>query len=193
MARTFAFWGVASFVSGYGYFHEWAFPLFCLAPAVGLVFLLVCLTAVPILTDARAVCILPYFKKGVHPDLARGDTFVHGKALARNSVYLDALAQQYSLQPLSSFGFADDLHGETPVWHEAHCGLKTVSGLLKVLEEQPYLLEDAHAIMDDLGRIEGSLYQAHEYNTPFCLLLRIGNSASGHEMDVRAGYFAYNH
>lgn len=222
IGRWLVGWGAASLALCYAYFHEWPTPVPALAPFVTLVFVVSLLGGIPSICEAGVVSILPYYKKGgPEMPLVEGDTFLHGKALVRNCAYLDSLAERHGLEPLSNFGFYNDLGGKSPVWYDAERGLKTVSGLLRLLEQQPalwypeeyfeeyfeeYLKEypqaspdmvalarDLDPLLDDLGRLEASLAHAHEISVPFCLLLRYGNSASGQEMDVRAGYFDYKH
>ena len=200
MGRGLPLWGLVSLWLCYGFFHDWPQPFFGLAPFVTLFFLIYAAMTIPILVEIRTVCILPYFKKGrthdnwAEPDRniakVEGNTFLYGKSLARNCLFLDKLALQAGLDPLSHFGFRDDLGGETVVWYEAEQGLRTVTGLLLLLEQQPHLLEEAGLIMDDLGLLEETLQSAAALRVSFCLLLRQGNTASGHEMDMRISYFA---
>jgi hypothetical protein len=182
--------GGALFLS-WGYFHGWPTPLFELAPFAALIALLVCFVALGSLSDIRTVALLPYFKKG--GEKIEADTFLHGKALARYCVPLDTLAQQAGIEPLSAFGFTDDLAGQKVVWHDAARGLVTVTGLIELLQETPTLLpttaQEVQNILNDLDRVEDSLRSAVAHQVLFCFVLRHGNCASGHEMDVRQGYF----
>jgi len=189
--RSLLIGGGASMVLSYGFIHDWPTPLFGLAPFVTLAFV-VLLTMTPgIVDDLRVACILPYFKKHSGAGEVRGDTFLSGGAIARHCTDLDALALEAGLAPLSHFGFADDLSGAIVTWHDADQGLKTCSGLLKVLRQQPSRWKDTAAVIDDLARMEVCLQNACRLQVPFCLLLRHGSTASGHEMDVRQGYFCY--
>ncbi|MBV9863958.1 MAG: hypothetical protein JO316_01260 [Abitibacteriaceae bacterium] len=196
LARLWLIFGGSSILLSYGYFHDWPSPLWELAPVAALGAVIVLLMTVGSLDDIRCVAILPYFKKG-HPPAGsptvRGDSFLRGGAVARACTYLDVLARQNGLEPLSSFGFADDLAGETVVWHDAARGLKTVSGLLSILRETPFLGQDTAAALEDLTAWQENLASATELQVPFCLLLRHSSTASGHEMDVRQGYFCYGY
>lgn len=181
--------GVALFL-GWGY--VWDRPpvfLFALAPLAALIFLLLLWQVSVTGDERREVCILPYFQKGHVLDSV--STFLDGKALARNCVFLDDLARREGLETLSDFGFADDLAGETPVWHDAGRGLVTVAGLRAALERDPSVLGETSAVLADLAPVEANLREASRQGIPFCFLLRHGSIASGHEMAVRKGFFCY--
>lgn len=187
--------GTAVFLA-WGCFHDWApMLLFDLAPFAILVFLLLLLCLPGTAASTRVASVLPYFHKS-HPGVSGGCSFLSGKALARNCVFLDALALELGLEPVSTFGFADDLNlvwgGARVVWHEPERGLNTVSGLRTALHRNPSLLADAEAVIAELGLIEANLEDAVRLQAPFCLLLRYGSFASGHEMEVRQGYFCYS-
>ncbi|MBX3435743.1 MAG: hypothetical protein KF847_20690 [Pirellulales bacterium] len=83
------------------------------------------------LIDVRSVRLTPYFQRTV----GEIETFLSGKALARNLRFLDDRAVQQGVEPLSSFGFADDLLGETPVWRQPAEGLRTCRALLEGLRQ----------------------------------------------------------
>lgn len=76
----------------------------------------------------KIVRILPYFAKGNERVVAT--TFMSGHALSQHFQILEDMAMRRECEPLSTFGFADDLRGETLVWHDAKRGLKTVDTLL---------------------------------------------------------------
>ena len=78
----------------------------------------------------RYVRIMPYFQRS----LGEIDTFLNGKALVRSLKQLDAVAIEQGVQPLSAFGFNDDLRGETLVWYAPEDGLKTIETLLNELK-----------------------------------------------------------
>lgn len=188
---SFLFGGIA-LILGLGYFREWSPTLlFDFAPFAAVVFLLVLLAAHGTWSSRHVVAILPYFPK-THPGVSGGCSFLSGKALARNCVYLDALAVQLGLQPLSPFGFPYEFGGEKIVWHSSEEGLQTFSGLRAALSKNPALLEESEALIGELALIEANLTEAVKLQSPFCLLLRYGDSASGHEMEVRQGYFCYS-
>ena len=108
------------------------------------------------------------------------------KVLARNCTHLDALASEVST--LSSFGFSDDLSGETVVWHYPQRGLETVAQLLQRLRAEPEILPDSAAICADLEKMRARLQQACETDTRFCLILHC-NSVNGQEIEMRRGHF----
>ena len=150
-------------------------------PALGvlLVFLIPCVAGTG--EVIRHACVLPYFERKV----GAIDTFCHGQALARSMLPLDDLADSLGVPPLSSFGWSDDLAGEPLIWHAPAAGLATVSALLRSLRDANPA-PDPHLI-SDLTRLSHALARAAEAEIRFCLLLRHGDSTSGHEWDVREG------
>ena len=184
--------GAAALILGWGCFHDLPpLLLFSMAPLAILVFLVLLLFTPGLWNADYDVRILPYFQKS-HPRVSGGCSFLSGKALARNCVFLDALALELGLEPFSAFGFADDLYGGQVIWHEPERGLRTVSGLGALLHRNPSLLADAEALIAELALVEANLQAAVRLHAPFCLLLRYGNVAGGQEMDVRRGYFCYS-
>ena len=131
----------------------------------------------------RYVRIMPYFQRS----LGEIDTFLNGKALVRSLKQLDAVAIEQGVQPLSAFGFKDDLRGETLVWYAPEEGLKTVETLLNELQRLDIPDAICNGILKDLGSWKNALQRASTENVQFCILLRHGNSTSGHEWDVRKG------
>ena len=129
------------------------------------------------------VRIMPYFQRS----LGEIDTFLVGKALVRSLKQLDAVAVDKGVQPLSSFGFKDDLRGETLVWYAPSEGLQTVEALLNELERLEIPEAIRNGILKDLCSWKDALQRASTENVQFCILLRHGNSTSGHEWDVRKG------
>jgi hypothetical protein len=125
-----------------------------------------------------SVC--PYFESPV------GDieTFGHGRALARRHCELDALACRHGVAPLSSFGFADDLEGETLVWHDPADGLATVEALLGALSGPGCEIPRREPIVADLKRVADALAKAHAKGIRFCLMyVSVRRSASGKRCD----------
>lgn len=123
------------------------------------------------------VRILPYFER----EIGGIETFLTGTALARNCERLDALARELSCVPLSDFGFADDLSGEAVTWHDPAVALMTVDALKARLS-----LDEAE-LARDLNTLGRALARAAEKGARFCLVLRVGDGASGMEMDRRVG------
>jgi hypothetical protein len=182
--------GVTLFLS-WGYFHEWKPALLYQAAPLSAFLFVLLLLCIPGISSKNIVAILPYFSKS-HPGVSGGCSFLSGKALARNCVYLDSLAIQSGWKPLSFFGFADDLHSQKLVWHEPEEGFQTISGLRAALCSDPSLLSEADALIAELTLIEANLSEAVRLQAPFCLLLRYGDFASGQEMEARQGYFCYS-
>ena len=187
--RSLSISGGAAIFLCCGYIHDWPTPLFQLAPAALLIYSMVLLSTPGSIGEMRVVRVLPYFKKG-DPQV-QGDTFLAGKAFARNWNYLETMARESGLEPLANYGFQDDLLGDHVDWQEPGPGLSTVSGLLDLLRRDPSKLRESAAVIDDLARVEFTLQDACRLQVPFCLLLRHGDTASGHEMDMRQGYFCY--
>lgn len=79
---------------------------------------------------------IPYFQRS----LGAVDTFLIGKALARSLKQLDAVAMEQGVQPISAFGFNDDLRGEALVWLA-----------------RPILQEHDLSTVDELPRIQPNL------------------------------------
>src|SRR5690606_10699345 len=98
---------------------------------------------------------------------------------------LDAVAIAEGVQPLSAFGFNDDLYGQALTWHSADEGLQTVTALRKAVETHRLSLPRADSVLEDLQKLQHAFSRAAEQDIPFCLLLRHGNSTSGHEWSVR--------
>lgn len=129
------------------------------------------------------VRVMLYFERA----LGDIDTFLAGYALARYLEQLDALAIAHGAEPISKFGFADDLRGETLIWHNANEGLHCVRTLRFAMECQSIAADVRSAIERDLVAWEHALNKASEQDVKFCALLMHGNSTSGHEWDVRKG------
>lgn len=161
-------------------FDGWLWP----AAIVDAVFLLTALTCGVSLYDVyRHVCIIPYFSARV----GELETFLAGKSLARSFQKLERLATEIGVQPLSAYGFADDLCGETLVWHTAADGLVTTRHLQEAVATRSDEFADAAGILDDLQKLEHALKRASEKNIEFCLMLRHGAVTSGLEWDRRQG------
>lgn len=156
-----------------------------LAALSSAVFAFVSMTAIFGGIDVRQARIVPYFQRDVEGPFM----LTHGEALARNCLRLDALAESRGCAPPSSFGFADDLAGETVVWHSATEGLRTMSTLIAEVEAWPEAVDHPASVLDDLRLLEARLEHAASQQVAFAVLLRHGNTISGHEVDVRRGKF----
>ncbi len=195
--RQMVFFGVVTLILATGGLANWSWlpyrqanllsNMFLTGASIaGALFMLRLLTVLPSLRDSQVLALLPYFKKG--DVIVEGDTFLHGHALARNWLFIEAICRDAGLDSLGRFGFADDMRGETVVWHDPLEGLAVFTALLDLLHQNPALLEDSAAVIADLERIVFRLQNAVALRVPFCLLWRYGNTASGYEMDMRQGY-----
>jgi len=173
--------GVAGLLGAAAFFWHGSLHLAAIAVAIFLFALLASLGAV---WDCyRHVTLIPYFERTV----GEIDTFCSGYALARHLGALDELAARLAVPPLSSFGFADDMCGETLVWHPAEEGLGSVLPLMAALQCAPDRVEEAEAVLSDLEKLAQALRRAHQKEIRFCFLLRHGNTTSGLEWERRQG------
>jgi hypothetical protein len=129
----------------------------------------------------RHIRIIPYFAR----PLGDIDTYCAGYALAKYLRHLDAIATQQHVLPLSSFGFADDLAGETLKWFSPDLGLKSLNAIVSGIADAPPRIRAA--LEADLTKWHHALSKADEQGIQFCILLQHGNSTSGHEWAVRKG------
>jgi len=106
------------------------------------------------------------------------DTFVNGRALARNEDSLERLAIHLGVRPLIDFFSADDnamallleegagdpeLQGKLlpPQWFSGYEGLATVSPMLQALKEDPALIgSEGEFIREELEEYETVLRKA---------------------------------
>jgi hypothetical protein len=77
---------------------------------------------------------------GVHTDV---DTFVNGKAVAKQAEALAQLAKQLEVEE-----FAIDTN--TDVWFKPDVGLQTVETLIVYLEQTPSAMKNAKSVLEDL-------------------------------------------
>jgi hypothetical protein len=132
--------------------------------------------------DRYRVAVLPYFERPVGDT----DTFLAGEELLRHSRALDEAAARCGVTPLSAFASGDDLiPGETLTWFDPADALRTTERLLA----SDALAALPAGVAADLGLLRDSLGRASGQGIRFCLLLREGSFASGHEMSVRRGSF----
>ncbi|HYF50576.1 MAG TPA: hypothetical protein VEJ63_14285 [Planctomycetota bacterium] len=137
--------------------------------------------------------IVPYFER----EIGGIDTFASGYAVARNCQRLDELAQRVGAEPLSEFGYEDDIHAyflgvkafeNRLKWFDATRGRVAISKLLGAVRADPSGFKDADAIIAELERIEHALRKAAAANVRFCLLCR-GEGVSPMEIEKREGTF----
>ena len=131
----------------------------------------------------RHVSLMTYYERKV----GEVDTWLAGRAAVRALRPLDAMAIEAGVRPLSEFGFADDLAGESVVWHDPREGRTSVAALLKAVEIQPERVADPLAVADDLRRIGEGLDKAAALGISFCFLIRHGDSTNGMEWESRIG------
>lgn len=131
----------------------------------------------------RYVQVIPYFERR----LGKIHTFLAGQTMARTMNYLDAIATEENVPPLSTFGFADDLRGETLQWHDPKIGLKSIEAIRRRIADSDVPTAVLTPLLDDLKKWQQALERAASENIAFCVLLRHGNFTSGHEWDVRKG------
>jgi hypothetical protein len=132
--------------------------------------------------------IVPYFERAV----SGIDTFYRsGYALARCSRYLDEIACQAGLTPLSAFGFRDNFSflGEWVRWHDAGQGLATVDALVERLHESPGLVPEPEAVIADLERRRWKLEAATRLQVRSCFHLQMDWAYSGLEFEQRRGKY----
>lgn len=111
-------------------------------------------------------------------EIAGIDTFVNGKAIARESEQLDQVTQRLGLRELNDFvsanpeellSIAEELGVELPhapppeAWFTPEEGLNWISNLQSRLTDHPYEVGDAEAVMRDLAEYRDLLLavQAH--------------------------------
>jgi hypothetical protein len=131
----------------------------------------------------RYVQVIPYFEH----ELGEIDTFLAGRVMVRVLKQLDEIATDQNAQPLSSFGFADDLCGEKLQWHDPKIGLHSIAAIKERLARLQVPEKIQQPLMDDLNKWQQALERAAVKNVMFCVLLRHGNSTSGQEWEVRKG------
>jgi hypothetical protein len=110
-----------------------------------------------------------------------------GHTLVRYLNQLDCIAVNQNVQPISSFGFADDLLGQEVVWHDPKIGLQTIGTIQSALNQLNVPATIEAALHSDLVKWQYALERAAAEHVLFCVLLRHGNSTSAHEWDVRQG------
>jgi hypothetical protein len=125
--------------------------------------------------------IVPYFDRRVGVT----GTFAQGQVVARNCRRLDRLAVDSGVSPVSAFGYADDLRGDTLAWHDPRSGLETVSALIKALDPGG---ADGK-LVEELSNIRDALQIAVEKGAKFCFILRSGDGTNAQEHMLRKGTF----
>ncbi|MEW6348428.1 MAG: hypothetical protein AB1646_05165 [Thermodesulfobacteriota bacterium] len=110
------------------------------------------------------------------------DTFVNGKALAKEASRLDPICDRLGLPRLDSFvamsgDDAADLLGEDlglpESWFSAEEGLKLVESLSGHIRNHPKDLKDPRAVLDDLAEFADVLGKAKEIGAAWHLSIDI--------------------
>jgi hypothetical protein len=135
------------------------------------------------LFPAWQTTIVPYFESSP----GHINTFGRGKYLARNCQNLDRIAIEQGFDPMSAFGFYDDLFGETVVWHDSHRGLATFSAIRSVLEQNPGKIPFQAQTLEEIALVEESLHLAAQKQIRFSLLLRMCDVTNAQEWEIRQG------
>lgn len=131
----------------------------------------------------RYVQVIPYFQRR----LGGIDTFLAGKTMVRYLAQLDLIATNQNVRPISAFGFADDLLGEEVVWYDPTVGLQSICAIQCALTQSNVPDTIGRPLLSDLSKWQHALELAAAEHVAFSVLLRHGNSTSGHEWDVRQG------
>lgn len=131
----------------------------------------------------RYVQVILYFQRR----LGGIETFLAGQTMVRYLAQLDLIATNQSVKPISSFGFADDLLGEEVVWHDPGIGLQSICAIQSAVQQSNVPDAIARPLLSELAKWQHALERAAAEHVAFCVLLRHGNSTSGHEWDVRQG------
>lgn len=134
--------------------------------------------------SVRAVRIYPYYDQR----LPGAETYLHGQALARNCLRLDALAKARGVKSISEFGFADPLAGETRPWHAAAEGLVTIRALLSAVHDHPESVDDAPRVLRELEIIREAFTRAQQAGVRFAFLLELGDGTSAQVWEIRQGH-----
>jgi len=115
------------------------------------------------------------------------ETYPAGHAIAIELRRLDEYCRSAGCAPLSSFGFNDDLLGETLEWHQAEDGLKTIQSLVDVVNAESIFSAHQPALIDDFTKWRYALERARDQKIRFCILWQFGSSTSGQEWSIRKG------
>jgi hypothetical protein len=140
-------------------------------------------------SDHWVARVVPYFdRNGANSVPWEMPAFSSGEALASNLEYLDQVAHEAGVEPLSTFGFLDDLSGESPKFFPAARLRDAAASLAAVVGESAAA---PLGILDDLRKLEAALDQGVRTGRSACLLLRHGRDRwiSLYEMDRRRGTF----
>ena len=132
--------------------------------------------------------IVPYFSQKHFDHSATEESraaFQRGYDIAADLEFLDALAAELKVAPLSEYGFADDLFNQPLLWAALVDGVHTLDELIKLRDRiRP-------GTLDELLRMRAALSAAMATQRTFALLVRYwpDEYISGAEMSKRQGTF----
>jgi hypothetical protein len=135
--------------------------------------------------DARVVRLVPYFRESVPGPF----TLTRGRALLRASGVLEQIARGRGVAPLTEFLGEDPLAGGSVEWHEAGRAVATLDALIAALPDHRASIPDYENVMTDCREWRARMAEASERGVPFFVMMRAGNTISGHEMSLRGGSF----
>lgn len=102
----------------------------------------------------------------VNPDQTDFDTFVNGKAVAKQVEAVNDLAKQLGVTPLDDFlamseGVAEefDIDADVDLWFKPEAGLQTIEALIEHLEQNPSAVKNAKGVLEDLREYQTILEQ----------------------------------
>jgi hypothetical protein len=103
----------------------------------------------------------------VNPIRTDFDTFVNGKAVAKQAKALNQLAIQLEVAPLDDFlGMSEDVAEEfgadtanVDVWFEPEKGLQTIETFIEHLEQNPSSVKNSKGVLEDLREYQTVLNQ----------------------------------
>jgi hypothetical protein len=108
---------------------------------------------------------LAYFVT-ISSDQTDFDTFVNGKAVAKQAEVLNDLAKQLGVTPLDDFlGMSEDvaeefdIKADVDLWFKPEAGLQTVEALIKHLEQTPNAVKNSKGVLEDLREYQEVLSQ----------------------------------
>lgn len=108
---------------------------------------------------------LAYFITVNHPQ-SEFDTFVNGKAVAKQAETLNQLARMLSVTPLDDFlGMNQDgaeefaVDADVDLWFKPEVGLQTIEALMRHLEQNPNAMKNSKGVLEDLREYQEVLSQ----------------------------------
>ncbi|MDB6031260.1 MAG: hypothetical protein JWM16_1598 [Verrucomicrobiales bacterium] len=174
--------GVATILAAIGFWQLFYGKGVLLPGLFTAAFLVLLVSSVSGTIDQLRVRVIPYFETRV----GDVDTWLSGKSLLWHSRDLDELSEYLSIRPLSSFVSGDDLvQGEELQFFDPNDALPTLDKLITRSKASRFPKQ----LVSDLTKLRDALKSASEKQVRFCLILREGTTASGHEMSLRKGSF----